>query len=125
MTKLARDRAAQLERDSDKVTAEIRRRVQADATKRGGFHGVHCFPREAADIPDDPSVRLVILGVEAFYIKGGGKSPAEAAARTTPGFQRDRSSSLPQCGRLPRPGPNPASGSRGGSPDVPRVAVDR
>ena len=81
VTKLARDRAAQLERDSDKVTAEIRRRVQADATKRGGFHGVHCFPREAADIPDDPSVRLVILGVEAFYIKGGG-SPAEAAART-------------------------------------------
>ena len=81
VTKLARDRAAQLERDSDKVAAEIRRRVQADAAKRGDFHGVHCFPREAADIPDDPSVRLAILGLEAFYIKGGG-SPAEDAART-------------------------------------------
>ena len=80
VTKLARDRAAQLERDPDKVAEEIRRRVQADAAKRGDFHGVHCFPREAADVPDDPSVRLVILGTDAFYIKGG-KSPAEAAAR--------------------------------------------
>ena len=80
VTKLARDRAAQLERDPDKVAAEIRRRVQADAAKRGDFHGVHCFPREASDVPDDPSVRLVILGTEAFYIKGGG-SPAEAASR--------------------------------------------
>ena len=80
VTKLARDRAAQLERDPDKVADEIGRRVQADARKRGDFHGVHCFPREAADVPDDPSVRLAILGTDAFHIKGG-KSPAEAAAR--------------------------------------------
>ena len=80
VTKLARDRAAQLERNPDKVTEEIRRRVQADASKRGDFHGVHCFPREPADVPDDPSVRLAILGTEAHFIKGG-KSPAEAAAR--------------------------------------------
>ncbi len=80
VTKLARDRAAQLERDPDKVADEIRRRVLKDAGKRGDFHGVHCFPREAADVPDDPAVRLVILGTDAFYIKGG-KSPAEAAAR--------------------------------------------
>ncbi len=80
VTKLARDRAAQLERDPDKVAEEIRRRVQADAAKRGDFHGVHCFPREAGDVPDDPSVRLVILGTEAFYIKGG-ESPAETDAR--------------------------------------------
>lgn len=77
VTKLARDRAAQLERDPDKVADEIRRRVLKDAGKRGDFHGVHCFPREAADVPDDPSVRLVILGTDAFYIKGG-RSPAEA-----------------------------------------------
>ena len=80
VTKLARDRAGQLERDPDKVEVEIRRRVQADAAKRGDFHGVHCFPREAADVPDDPSVRLVILGVDHAYIKGGA-SPAEAAAQ--------------------------------------------
>ena len=80
VTKLARDRAAQLERDPDKVAEEIKGRVQADAAKRGDFHGVHCFPREAADVPDDPSVRLVILGTDRSYIKGGG-SPAEAAAR--------------------------------------------
>ena len=80
VTKLARDRAAQLERDPDKVADEIKRRIQKDAAKRGDFHGVHCFPREAADVPDDPSVRLAILGTEAHYIKGG-KSPAEAAAR--------------------------------------------
>ena len=80
VTKLAKDRAAQLERDPDKVAAEIGRRVQADAAKRGDFHGVHCFPREAGDVPDDPSVRLVVLGVDAAYIKGG-DSPADAAAR--------------------------------------------
>ena len=80
VTKLARDRAGQLERDPDKVAAEIGRRVQANAAKRGDFQGVHCFPREAADVPDDPAVRLVILGVDHAYIKGG-NSPAEAAAR--------------------------------------------
>ncbi len=80
VTKLARDRAAQLERDPDKVAEEIGRRVQTDAAKRGDFHGVHCFPREPADVPDDPSVRLVILGTDAHYIRGG-NSPAEAAAR--------------------------------------------
>ena len=69
-----------LERDPDKVAAEIRRRVQADAAKRGDFHGVHCFPREAADVPDDPGVRLAILGVDHAYLRGG-DSPAEAAAR--------------------------------------------
>ena len=80
VAKLARDRAGQLERDPDKVEAEIRKRVQADAAKRGDFHGVHCFPREAADVPDDPSVRLAILGVGHAYLRGG-DSPAEAAAR--------------------------------------------
>ena len=80
VTKLARDRAAQLERDSDKVAAEIMRRVQADAAKRDDFHGVHCFPRDAGDVPDDPGVRLVILGIEATYMKGG-DSAAEAASR--------------------------------------------
>ena len=80
VTKLAMDRAAQLERDSDKVADEIKRRVQDDAAKRGDFHGVHCFPREAADVPDDPSVRLAILGTDSFYIKGG-ENPALAAAR--------------------------------------------
>lgn len=80
VTKLAQDRAAQLERDPEKVAEEIRRRVQADAAKRGDFHSVHCFPREAGDVPDNPSVRLVILDTEAFYIKGD-NSPAEAAAR--------------------------------------------
>ncbi len=80
VTKLARDRAAQLERDSGQVAGEIRRRVQKGAADRGDFHGVHCFPREPADIPDDPRVRLVILAVDAHYIKGGG-SPAEVAAR--------------------------------------------
>ena len=80
VTKLARDRAAQMDRDPDKVAAEIRRRVRADAAKRGDFHGVHCFPREAADVPDDDSVRLVVLGVDATYIKGG-ESRAQAVAQ--------------------------------------------
>ncbi len=81
VTKLARDRAAQLEGAPARVSEEIKRRVQADASRnRGDFHGVHCFPREAADVPDHPSVRLVILGVDESYIKSG-ESPAEARAR--------------------------------------------
>ena len=80
VTKLARDRAAQLEREPDKVGAEIRRRIKVDAAKRGDFLGVHCFPREASDVPDHPGIRLVILAVDRTYIRGGG-SPAEAAAR--------------------------------------------
>ena len=81
VAKLARDRAARLEHEPDKVAAEIKRRIDADAASRGDFHAVHCFPRGAADVPDDPNTRLVILGVDAPYIKGEG-SPAEAAART-------------------------------------------
>ena len=80
VTKLAQDRATQLERDPEKVAEEIRRRVQADVAKRGDFHGVHCFPNEAGDVPDNSSVRLVVLDTEAFYMKGD-NSPAEAAAR--------------------------------------------
>ena len=77
LTKLARERAAAL--DPYNVAEKIWRRVQAGVSKRGEFHGVHCFPREAADVPDDPRVRLVILGTDDFYIKGDG-SPAEAAS---------------------------------------------
>ena len=43
--KLARDRAAQLERTPERIAEEISRRVRADAAKRGEFHRVHCFPR--------------------------------------------------------------------------------
>ena len=111
VTKLARDRAAQLERDPDKVFVEIRRRVQADAAKRGDFHGVHCFPREAADVPDDPNVRLVILGIDAAYIKGGG-SPRRSCLAGTIGFQRECSPAEPERGRVPRAGQHTPAGSR-------------
>lgn len=80
VTRLAQDRAEQLEREPDKVAEEIKRRVQVDASQLGNFHGVHVFPREAADVPDDPSIRLAILSSDAYYIKGR-DSPAEAMAR--------------------------------------------
>jgi len=81
VAKLARDRAARFRREPDEVAAEIRRRVKREAETRGDFHGVHDFPSDPSDVPDETGLRLVILGVDAVYIKGG-NSPAEAAART-------------------------------------------
>ncbi len=70
-----------MEREPDKVAAEIRRRIKSEAKARGDFHGVHDFPGDAGDVPDETGLRLVILGVDAVYIRGG-NSPAEAAAGT-------------------------------------------
>ena len=74
-------------------------------------------------MPDDPSVRLVILGVDHAYIKGGA-SPAEAAAQAL----------LDSRGTGPRlcrnavvflaPDQTRLQDLEGGGSDVPRLAVD-
>ena len=81
VNKMAADRAEQLIRDPNKVTAEIERRVRNDAARRGNFHAVHHLPRTPSDVPDDPDVRLVVLGPDAVHVKGA-DSAALAAART-------------------------------------------
>jgi predicted AAA+ superfamily ATPase len=80
VTKLAEDRAEQLKRDPDKVSAELDTRLRADLRRTGDFSRVHPLPRSGADVPDDLDARLVVLPPETPYSKENG-SPAEKAAQ--------------------------------------------
>ena len=81
VTKLAEDRAKQFERDTDRVEREIEEYVREDLHDRGAFGRVHPFPKGSGEVPDDVDggVRLVVLGLEYGYRKGG-QSKAEAEA---------------------------------------------
>jgi predicted AAA+ superfamily ATPase len=83
VTKLAEDRAEQLNRDPipDKVAQELDERLRADLRKTGDFVRIHPLPRTSADVPDDLDARLVVLPAEHAYSKESG-SAAETVART-------------------------------------------
>ena len=90
VAKLARDRAEELRREPDQVAAELERRLKQELRNRGGFAGVHPLPRSAADVPDEPETRLVVLSAEHPHAKGP-RSAAEAAAKAifdTPSRER-------------------------------------
>ena len=76
-TRMAQDRATQLEEDPEKTWEEIIRRLKLDK-QRGEFAGVHIAPDSTADIPDDESmgVRLVVLGPQHPHIHKSTDSPA-------------------------------------------------
>ncbi|MEH1858554.1 MAG: DUF499 domain-containing protein, partial [Nostoc sp.] len=61
VTRLAQDRAEQIQQDQDKVWDEIILRLKADK-QRGEFAGVHIAPDSSADVPDEMAVRLVVMG---------------------------------------------------------------
>lgn len=63
VTRLAQERAEQIQQDTDKVWEEIIRRLRTDK-QRGEFTSVHIAPSSTADIPDEASVRLVVLRPE-------------------------------------------------------------
>ena len=70
VTKLAQDRAAEYERDKDKVNAELEKRLRNALRDRGGFSRIHVLPRTASDVPDDDTdARLVVLTPEHAYNK--------------------------------------------------------
>src|SRR5579884_3425120 len=80
VAKLAEDRAEQLQRDPDKVAAELEARLRADIKRdRGNFSGIHLMPRSGADVSDDYKVRLVVLSTEHAYTKGDDNSALTAA----------------------------------------------
>jgi predicted AAA+ superfamily ATPase len=60
VTRLAQDRAEQIQQDVDKVWEEIIGRLRSDK-QRGEFTGVHIAPENTADVPDETGVRLVVL----------------------------------------------------------------
>lgn len=81
VTKLADDRAEQLKRDIEKVTAELEARVRANVNeKKGDFRRVHALPQSSQDVPDDFDARLVVLGIEHAYSRDA-ENRAELAAK--------------------------------------------
>ncbi len=75
----ANDRSAAL--NVDDVHAELLKHVKEQCKKRGEFAGVHVAPTSSADVPDEDSVRLVVLGPEyAHGAKAGDESAARSAA---------------------------------------------
>jgi hypothetical protein len=64
VTKLAEDRAEQLQRDPDKVALELERRLRGDLRQTGEFRRIHLLPQSGQDVPDDPDARLVVLSVD-------------------------------------------------------------
>jgi hypothetical protein len=78
VTRLAQDRAAQL--DSDKVTEEIKRRLREEQRTRGDFTRVHPCPATSGDVPDDPEARLVILGPDTPHSAKDPQSLGRVAA---------------------------------------------
>jgi predicted AAA+ superfamily ATPase len=81
VTKLAEDRAEQLARDPDKVSMELERRLRVHLQHdRGGFAGIHPLPRSGADVPDELTARLVVLGPEHPHTREEG-SAAQVAAK--------------------------------------------
>ena len=62
VTKLAEDRAEQLNREPDKVAHELEKRLRADLRTAGDFSRIHPMPQSGQDVPDDLDARLVVLG---------------------------------------------------------------
>ncbi len=79
VTKLAQDRAAEYERDQDKVNAELERRLRNALRDRGGFARIHALPGAASDVPDDKDARLVALTPEHAHNKEPNSDAIKAA----------------------------------------------
>ena len=79
IAKLARDRAEDLRRRTDRVAGHLQERLRQDLQSRGDFARVHTFPKSPSDVPDEYEARLVVLPPEAAYVKGD-ENPAQHAA---------------------------------------------
>jgi len=79
VTKLAEDRAEQLNRDPDKVVLELNQRLRENLRQTGNFSRIHPMPQSGHDVPDDLDARLVVLGVDNPYSKEPESSAVIAA----------------------------------------------
>jgi len=80
--RLARERAEQLRAEAhEEITAEVVRRLRDLQRAPGAFRGVHPAPGSSNDVPDEPSVRLAVLGPDQPHLPGSDDSAALAAAR--------------------------------------------
>ena len=79
VAKLAEDRAEELRRDPDKVAEELEKRLRSDLHEQGAFARVHTFPKSPVDVADESDARLVVLPLQADYVRGP-ESPAQLLA---------------------------------------------
>ncbi|KAB8314079.1 ATP-binding protein [Tolypothrix campylonemoides VB511288] len=79
VTRLAQDRAEQIQQTQDKIWDEIIHRLKADK-QRGIFDGVHIAPDSTADVPDEMAVRLVVLGPQHPHKNKESNAPARTRA---------------------------------------------
>jgi len=87
VTRLAEDRASQ--RHEDDVNEEISRRLREEARSRDAFSKVHaCCP--GADVPDETTARLVVLGPEYPHTA---RAPNSAARKEAANVLESRGSS--------------------------------
>ncbi|MCX6028868.1 MAG: Swt1 family HEPN domain-containing protein [Chloroflexi bacterium] len=77
VNRLAQDRAARI--DEDTVHEEIVRRLREDRA-RSDFSAVHLAPLSTADVPDEPSARLVVLHPKHPHVFKAADSPARQQA---------------------------------------------
>ncbi|MGH9281403.1 MAG: DUF499 domain-containing protein, partial [Acidimicrobiales bacterium] len=93
VARLARDRAERLLAGArHEVHEAIGRRLKDQEVHKGDFAGVHAVPSGPADVADEPSARLVILGPD---------TPHRARAEATPALQLAQQI-LGQRGSAPR-----------------------
>src|SRR6266568_872047 len=80
VTRLAQDRAVQLDRDV--VLAEIEQRLRPEQGTRGSFARIHVCPASSGEVPDERDARLVILRPAYVHAARDVASPVrtEAAA---------------------------------------------
>lgn len=77
VARLARHQAEQLRQDAlDEVHTEIVRRLRELRRERSAFRFVHAAPGNSADVPDEPTVQLVVLGPDKPHTAASGESSA-------------------------------------------------
>ena len=79
LNRTAEDRAKDFLRRPEELHAEIVTRLEKDRS-RGDFAGVHICPPGSADVPDEPTTRLVVLRPEESHRRGKDDSAARTAA---------------------------------------------
>ena len=95
VTKLAEDRAAQLQRDPDRVAQAIGEHLRAALRETGGFDRIHTAPPSGHDVPDELETRLVVLGIDHAHRRDSDSDAQTAAAAilesrgTTPRLYRN------------------------------------
>lgn len=79
VARVADERASQQKEDD--VLHELRERLRQSCKTRGMFGAVHACPADSSEVPDEPPVRLVVLGPDAPHAKGKEDSEAMKQAQ--------------------------------------------